>query len=167
MGFCYFNSVAIACQNIVRRKLAEKIAVVDIDVHHGNGTEAFFRGKAYFLYVSLHQSPFYPGTGFVSVDNCVNFPLPAETQVGPYREALAQGLAAVRKFRPDLVGVSAGFDTYLKDPLSNFGLTKEDMRTVGRDLSEGVDAPQFGFLEGGYHEDLPMLIRAFLDGWTD
>jgi acetoin utilization deacetylase AcuC-like enzyme len=167
MGFCYFNSIAIAAQAMVSRGLAEKVAVVDIDCHHGNGTEAFFRGKAPFLYVSLHQDPCYPGTGLASVENCLNFPLPPGSEGPEFRDALERGLSAVRKFRPDLLGVSAGFDTYVKDPLTQFGLKIEDYRAIGRDLSEGVDAPQFGFLEGGYHEDLPLLIEQFLAGWTD
>lgn len=167
MGFCYFNSMAVACESVRRRGLAKKAAVVDIDVHHGNGTEAFFKGKAHFLYMSIHQSPHYPGTGIVSAGNCINFPLSAGSGAQEYRKALGEGLAAVRRFQPDLVGISIGFDTYLKDPLSRFGLKKVDFRDIGRDISEGVDAPQFAFLEGGYHEDLPLLIEQFLDGWTD
>ncbi len=167
MGFCYFNSVAIACQSLVKRSLAEKVAVLDIDCHHGNGTEAFFKGKASFLYVSLHQSPCYPGTGLASSGNSLNFPMPPGTEGPEFREALDQGLAAIRKFKPDLLGISAGFDTYVKDPLTQFGLQIPDYRLIGKDISEGVDVPQFAFLEGGYHEDLPRLIAQFLAGWTD
>ncbi len=167
MGFCYFNSIAIAAFAAVARGQADRVAVIDIDCHHGNGTEDCFRGRNHLLYVSLHQSPCYPGTGLSSSDQCLNFPLPPGTEAGEYREALSRGLAAVRKFRPDLVGISAGFDTYVKDPLTQFGLKNEDYRDIGKDISEGVDAPQFAFLEGGYHEDLPYLVANFLSGWTD
>lgn len=167
MGFCYFNSIAVAAQAVLARGLAERVAVLDIDCHHGNGTEDCFRGKADRMYVSLHQSPCYPGTGLTSSGNILNFPLPPGAEGPEYLKALGEGLAAVRKFRPDLVGISAGFDTYVKDPLTQFGLKLEDYRDIGKEISEGVDAPQFAFLEGGYHEDLPYLVANFLSGWTD
>lgn len=167
MGFCYFNSVAVAASALIARGLAERVAVIDIDCHHGNGTEDCFRNRTDRMYVSLHQSPCYPGTGLTSSGNILNFPLPPGCEAPEYRAALDAGLAAVRKFRPDLVGISAGFDTYVKDPLTQFGLKIEDYRDIGKDISEGVDAPQFAFLEGGYHEDLPYLVASFLSGWTE
>jgi acetoin utilization deacetylase AcuC-like enzyme len=165
MGFCYFNSMAVALQGLSDLKLARKIAVLDLDCHHGNGTEAFCFGKDSFLYVSLHQSPAYPGTGQQSFGNCLNYPLAPETGEGDYFPVLEKALQKVRDFKPDLIGISMGFDTYEKDPLTQFGLKVPDYRTLGRMMKE-MKMPQFALLEGGYHGDLPLLVETFLTGWT-
>lgn len=165
MGFCYFNSMAVAIQDAVRRELAQRVAVLDLDCHHGNGTEEFCLGKEEFLYVSLHQFPAYPGTGRQSRANCVNYPLPPGTEEGDYFPALEGALRRARDFKPDLVGVSMGFDTYEKDPLTQFGLKKKDYQRIGQWLGES-GLPMFALLEGGYHDDLPFLIEEFLAGWT-
>lgn len=165
MGFCYFNSMAVAIQDMVHQKLARKIAVLDLDCHHGNGTEAFCLEKEEFMYVSLHQFPAYPGTGRQSRANCVNYPLPPGTEEGDYFSAMEGALKQIKTFKPDLVGVSMGFDTYEKDPLTQFGLAKKDYRKIGQWLKE-FDVPMFSLLEGGYHDDLPLLIEEFLTGWA-
>ena len=165
MGFCYFNSMAVAVQDRVQQKSAGKVAVLDLDCHHGNGTEDFCLGKEEFLYVSLHQFPAYPGTGRQSRANCINYPLAPGTEEGDYFPAFEDALKKIQTFKPDLVGVSMGFDTYEKDPLTQFGLAKKDYRKIGQWLQK-ADWPLFVLLEGGYHDDLPFLIEEFLAGWT-
>lgn len=165
MGFCYFNSMAVAIAGMAWSGKARKIAVLDLDCHHGNGTEAFCRGREAFLYVSLHQSPAYPGTGLVSLDNCLNYPLPAGTRMRDYRMVLDKALKKLTLFKPDLLGISMGFDTYEKDPLTQFGLRREDYSALGRVLND-LPFPQFALLEGGYHGDLPELVEIFMEGWT-
>ncbi len=165
MGFCYFNSMAIAIQDVSQRKLAAKIAVLDLDCHHGNGTEDFCMGKEEFMYVSLHQFPAYPGTGRQSRHNCLNYPLAPGTEEGDYFPAMESALKKILEFKPDLLGVSMGFDTYEKDPLTQFGLVLKDYWKMGKWLKD-IDLPTFALLEGGYHNDLPYLIEEFLTGWT-
>lgn len=165
MGFCYFNSMAVAIQDLVHHKRAERITVLDLDCHHGNGTEDFCFGKSHFQYVSLHQFPAYPGTGRQSKGNCINYPLPPGTEGGEYFPALESAMKKVREFKPELVGISMGFDTYEKDPLTQFGLAKKDYHRIGREL-KNLGMPVFALLEGGYHDDLPLLIEEFLSGWT-
>jgi len=165
MGFCYFNSIAVAGEEMVHRGKAKRIAFFDLDCHHGNGTEDFCFGKNGFLYVSLHQFPAYPGTGRSSRGNCLNYPLPPGTVAGHYFPFMEQAMGRIRDFKPDLIAVSMGFDTYEKDPLTDFGLTKEDYRQMGQML-RSMKVPMFSLLEGGYHDDLPFLIEAYLEGWT-
>lgn len=160
-GFCYFNSVAIA--SLKAREKVEQVAIVDFDCHHGNGTEDIFLGNSDFLYLSLHQSPLYPGTGLRSRDNCINFPLPARTSPEEYLSALGEGLNEVEKFNPDLVAVSAGFDSYKLDPITGLSLEKETFNEIGRMLS-GLNKPMFSVLEGGYSRDLPECVYLFLKG---
>jgi acetoin utilization deacetylase AcuC-like enzyme len=165
MGFCYFNSMAVAAQDMVRQGKAKRIAIFDLDCHHGNGTEAFCLGREEFLYLSLHQSPAYPGTGRVSQDNRFNYPLAPGTTAVDYFPVMERAMQKIRDFKPDLVGVSMGFDTYEKDPLTSFGLKREDYLTMGR-LLRDLKVPMFSLLEGGYHDDLPLLIEDFLKGWA-
>ncbi|HVM32068.1 MAG TPA: histone deacetylase [bacterium] len=165
MGFCYFNSIAVAAQAQRDAGKAARVALLDLDCHHGNGTEDFCFGREGFLYVSLHQSPAYPGTGLESRDNCLNYPLAPGTGGQGYFPALERALQKVRDFKPGLVGVSMGFDTYEKDPLTQFGLKREDFGLLGRRVGE-LGFPQFALLEGGYHDDLPGLVETFLEGWA-
>jgi acetoin utilization deacetylase AcuC-like enzyme len=165
MGFCYFNSMAVAIQDIVHEKKAERVAVFDLDCHHGNGTQDFCRYREEFLYVSLHQFPGYPGTGRSSHDNALNYPLPPGTKAVDYFPVMESAMEQIRRFKPDLIGVSMGFDTYEKDPLTEFGLKKEDYFRIGQWLKD-MKVPQFSLLEGGYDDDLPYLIEEFLKGWT-
>lgn len=165
MGFCYFNSMSVAIQDVVQKKEARRVAVLDLDCHHGNGTEDFCLGREEFLYVSLHQFPAYPGTGRQSRANCLNYPLPPGTEEGEYFPALESALKHLSAFKPDLLGISMGFDTYMKDPLTQFGLSRKDYRAMGK-LLKAASLPSFALLEGGYHDDLPFLIEEFLSGWT-
>ncbi len=160
MGFCYFNNIAIAALKVFKGK---KFAIVDFDCHHGNGTEDILGGRDDCLYVSLHQSPGYPGTGLVSSGNASNFPLPPGTGGGAYLGALERALRWVEKFNPDYIGVSAGFDSYRGDPLMAMALDEEDFRRIG-EMIKGLSKPVFSVLEGGYSPDLPRLILAYLSG---
>lgn len=161
-GFCYFNNIAIASLKV--KKNIGRVAVIDFDCHHGNGTEDILLGRKDFLYLSLHQSPLYPGTGIVSRDNCINYPLPPDTSPYEYLFAFQEGLKQVEKFNPDLLAVSAGFDSYRLDPITNLSLEKETYREIGRMLAD-MKRPSFAVLEGGYSKDLAECVHMFLTGF--
>ncbi|MBI4687117.1 MAG: histone deacetylase [Nitrospirae bacterium] len=163
-GFCYFNNIAIA--SLKALKQVAKIAIIDFDCHHGNGTEDIVLGRKDILYLSLHQSPLYPGTGLQSRGNCINYPLPADTTPDEYLSVFGKGLKQVKSFNPDLLAVSAGFDTYKHDPITNILLEKETYREIGWMLSE-FGKPAFAILEGGYSRDLPECIYQFLIGLSE
>lgn len=160
-GFCYFNNVVIASMKI--KDTAKKVAIVDFDCHHGNGTEDIVLGREDFLYLSLHQSPLYPGTGLISRDNCINYPLPSDTSPDEYLAILEQGLKGIEEFNPDILAISAGFDAYKLDPITNFTLEKETYREIGRLLSS-LNKPTFAVLEGGYSREMPECVYQFLTG---
>ena len=160
-GFCYFNNVAIAVAKALQR--VNKAAIIDFDCHHGNGTQDIFLGEQNVLYVSLHQSPLYPGTGLTSEGNCLNFPLPAGTDEPAYMTAFSKAIEAIYRFAPDLVAVSAGFDTYKGDPLAGLHLEKSTYEKIGKAIHE-LEKPTFAVLEGGYSDDLPECIHYFLSG---
>lgn len=163
MGFCYLNSIAIA----VLEALAtgeQRVAVFDFDAHHGNGTEDILRNQPGALFISIHQSPCYPGTGTSDVGrNCFNFPVPAHTPREDYRLVLSHALDKLKAFRPDMVAVSAGFDAYARDPLAQETLEGEDYHWLGTSMRQ-LGVPVFSVLEGGYSSDLPELILAYLKG---
>lgn len=160
-GFCYFNNIAIAAQKAVLKGL--KVAILDIDCHHGNGTQDIFLGKENVLYVSLHQVPLYPGTGKKPERNCLNFPLRPHTQEEKYLETLKLALAEIKKFSPAFLAISAGFDTYQNDPLAQMGLEIGSYRNIGKLISQ-TQIPCFCVLEGGYSPDLKYSIWEFLEG---
>jgi len=160
-GFCYFNNIAIA--SIKATEKIGKVAIVDFDCHHGNGTEDIVLGRKEFLYLSLHQSPLYPGTGLSSRENCINYPQASNTSPDQFIEALRQGLEEVKNFNPDLLAISAGFDSYKLDPITNLSLELETYKEIGRMLSS-LGKPAFAVLEGGYSRDLPQCIHQFLSG---
>lgn len=159
-GFCYFNNIAIAAAGILKK--AKRVAILDIDCHHGNGTQDIFMGNPKVLYVSLHQSPLYPGTGLKSEKNCLNFPLPPGTGDKEYLETLKEAMVSIREFDPGLIGVSAGFDTYAGDPITNLDLRVKTYRKIGSMISKLGNA--FAVLEGGYHSDMPRCVHEFLLG---
>ena len=160
-GFCYFNNMAIATMRIL--ETAKKAAIVDIDCHHGNGTEDIVYGNRNILYVSLHQSPLYPGTGLKSRGNCLNYPLPPGTDEKTYLHVLGKALSEIKKFKSDIIGVSAGFDTYKEDPLASISLEKESYWKIGKMIRD-LDKPTFSILEGGYSSGLAECIYQFLSG---
>jgi len=164
MGFCYLNSIAIAALNAISDGY-ERVAIWDFDAHHGNGTEAIVAGNQRILFASIHQYPGYPGTGTHSFENVLNLPVPpmtdGEVHAGKVKEALDRLVA----FRPDLLLVSAGFDAYVNDPITNLRLEAEHFHRFGTWLRE-IDIPVAAVLEGGYSDELPGLIESFIRGWT-
>jgi len=167
MGFCFFNNVAIAARHAAVAHGAERIAIVDFDVHHGNGTQHIFWADKNLLYASTHEMPLYPGTGDRSErgehDQIVNAPLSAGDGGEAFREAMDTViLPRLRNFAPDLILVSAGFDAHYRDPLGNLQLTEADYAWATRALMKLAEKHCGGrlvsLLEGGY--DLEGLSRS-------
>jgi acetoin utilization deacetylase AcuC-like enzyme len=163
-GFCYFNNIAIAIRYAQQKLGVKKVLILDIDCHHGNGTQDIFLSDQSVLFISLHQSPFYPGTGLCTEDNCHNYPLPAGTGEEEYLKVLQGAINETSSFKPDLIGVSVGFDTYKGDPLTNMQLEKESYNKIGKIINQ-LEAPTFIVLEGGYSEDMPVCVNKFLEGF--
>ena len=174
MGFCYLNNIAIAALAAHRVLGAARVAVWDFDAHHGNGTEAILHAQgrvpahaAAFFFASVHQFPGYPGTGTRDLGpHTRNWPVAPHTPRAAHMAALRASLDAVVSFAPDLILVSAGFDAYARDPITAMTLEREDFATLGRWLGE-IRLPAAALLEGGYSDDLPLLIDAFLSEWEN
>jgi len=163
MGFCYLNSIAIAVLESAATG-SNRIAVLDFDVHHGNGTEDILLNRHGIEFFSVHQHPCYPGTGAENRGrNCFNYPVAPGASRMTYRAALMHALGDLKHFRPDLIAVSAGFDAYANDPLAEGPLLAEDFYWLGKKL-RALKVPCFSVLEGGYSYDLPELIFAYLKG---
>jgi acetoin utilization deacetylase AcuC-like enzyme len=142
-GFCYLNNIAIAVKTLGKPTL-----ILDVDGHHGNGTQEVFQGDPNVVYVSLHRHPHYPGTGFRSEGNCQNFPLPGDVGEKRYLETLDKALRMVSRESFEVVAVSVGFDTYAGD-LASLGLMENSYREIGKRIA-GLGKPTFFVLEGGY-----------------
>jgi acetoin utilization deacetylase AcuC-like enzyme len=159
MGFCFFNTAAVAARHAKARHGAERVVIMDFDVHHGNGTQDIFWDDASVLYASTHEMPLYPGTGAPTDrgahDNIVNVALRSGADGEQFREALRQAvLPRIDAFRPDLVVISAGFDAHHRDPLASLGLTAEDFAFATRELcalaAKHAGGRVVSTLEGGY-----------------
>ena len=163
-GFCYLNSIAIAAFHAIE-KGAERVAIWDFDAHHGNGTEAIVHRHPAIHFASIHQYPGYPGTGTHSFDNISNYPVPPNAAPGFHTGEVERGLARLLEFKPDVILVSAGFDAFAGDPITQMSLEVEHFELFGKWLREtGIDAG--ALLEGGYSSDLPLLVESFLSGWS-
>ncbi len=175
MGFCYFNSVAVAAEQALRAPAIHRVAIVDFDVHHGNGTQHLFEDRPDVFYASLHQWPFYPGTG--AAEECgfgagrgstLNVPLAAGAGDDVYRRAFEEKvLPAVDRFSPDVLLVSAGFDAWRGDPLGGMAVSLEGFAGWGRELrrlaAERCGGRLLSLLEGGYDVDaLGDLVAGYL-----
>lgn len=176
MGFCLFNNIAIAAASLLERHGLKRVAIVDWDAHHGNGTQEAFWLDGRVIYLSLHLWPYYPGTGGEDEagagegeDKIVNVPLPLGVRGETFVEQFQAGLERVRNFSPEFTLISAGFDSYVGDPLAGAGLAVEDYRTL-TDLVTTVakaccDGRLVSTLEGGYNlEALPKCVAAHLEG---
>ncbi len=158
-GFCYLNNIAIAVKHLDKRTL-----ILDIDGHHGNGTQEIFFGDEKVTYVSLHRDPYYPGSGQKSEGNCWNYPLPADCGDEKYLKTLDKALAKLDVNLYEVVAVSAGFDTHTRD-LASLGLTAKAYRQIGEKIGL-LGKPTFFVLEGGYvgknvGEDIDLLLSGF------
>jgi acetoin utilization deacetylase AcuC-like enzyme len=180
MGFCYFSNVAIAALDALAiagigdadlsgsstpvTTKVERVAIWDFDGHHGNGTEAIVAHNEQIRFVSVHQFPAYPGTGVKSFANIDNYPMAPFTSRNEIVKTAKQSLEKLVAFKPDLLLVSAGFDAYARDPLLQLTMERDDFAKFGQWLSK-INVPIAVALEGGYSNDLPELIDAFLTGW--
>jgi len=162
MGFCYLSSVAIAALE-AKASGSRKTAVFDFDVHHGNGTEDILARHNCIEFFSIHQNPAYPGTGTKSFDNCHNYTAQPNLPREDYRKIAERALADIKAYGPELIVVSAGFDAYAGDPLCNQKLSADDFRWFGKALAS-LGVPVTSAMEGGYSDDLPDLVFAYLLG---
>ena len=166
MGFCLFNNVIVGARRALETHGLRRVAVVDFDVHHGNGSETAALRDPRILYCSTHQSPLYPGTGLSNSPehrNVVNAPLPPGAGSAAFRNAMtASILPALRSFQPELLLISAGFDAHMRDPLAQLQLVEDDYDWVTRELAAAAGSSAQGrvvsTLEGGY--DLQALAAS-------
>ena len=176
MGFCIYNNVAVGAQYLIDKYKFKKVAIIDFDVHHGNGTQNIFYDNKKVLYISTHQYPYYPGTGSENEkgnhNNIYNIPLPAGTNSEEYLNAYEFVLKKIKEFKPEFILFSAGFDAHKDDPLAQFQLKSKDFydltkRTLSlaKVFSEGKVV---SILEGGYdlnalQESTEMHVRALVE----
>jgi len=164
MGFCYFSNIAIAALDALEHG-AERAAIWDFDAHHGNGTEDIVANNPRISFASIHQFPAYPGTGAKSFANIDNYPVAPYTPRQEYIDVAERALEKLLKFKPHTLLVSAGFDAYSGDPLVQMTLEQEDFAMFGTWLRK-IGIPVAAVLEGGYSDDLPELVDAFLTSWS-
>jgi acetoin utilization deacetylase AcuC-like enzyme len=176
MGFCIYNNVAVGANYLIDKYKLNKIAIIDFDVHHGNGTQDIFHDNEKVLYISTHQFPFYPGTGSEQekgkYNNIFNIPLPAGTTSQEYLNAYEFVLKKINQFKPEFVLLSAGFDAHKNDPLAQFQLESKDFYEITRrtlELSKlYCDGKVVSILEGGYdllalQESSEMHVNALIE----
>ena len=179
MGFCLFNNIAVAARQALDELGAERVLIVDWDVHHGNGTNAIFHGAREVLFASIHQWPFYPGTGALADVGSgegegfsINLPVPAGSDEGTWLSLVEHLVVpAGRQFRPDLVLVSAGYDAHRDDPVGGCRLETSSYAELARHvrgLADELGAPVGGVLEGGYDlQALAASVAATMEAFAD
>jgi len=163
MGFCIYNNVAIGAKYLLNKYKYKKVAIIDFDVHHGNGTQDIFYENENVLFISTHQYPYYPGSGSEQekgkFNNIYNIPLPAGTNSEEYFNAFERALKRLREFKPEFVLISAGFDAHKDDPLAQIKLETEDFYNITKRILETskkyCNGKIVSILEGGY--DLQAL----------
>jgi acetoin utilization deacetylase AcuC-like enzyme len=164
MGFCYFSHIAVAALDALENG-AERVAIWDFDAHHGNGTEDIVANNPRIAFASIHQFPGYPGSGTRSFANIHNYPVAPLTPRAEHVTEVKRALDQLVQFKPDLLLVSAGFDAYAGDPITELTLDPEDFVAFAQWLRE-TRIPAGAILEGGYSFELPELVDAFLTGWN-
>ena len=158
MGFCIYNNVAVGAHYLIEKYKFNKIAIIDFDVHHGNGTQNIFYDNEKVLYISTHQYPFYPGTGANNEkgkhNNILNIPLPAGTNSEEYMNAYEHVLKKLKEFKPEFLLFSAGFDAHQDDPLAQFKLKSKDFYDITKRtlkvINKSINNKVVSILEGGY-----------------
>ena len=176
MGFCIYNNVAVGAHYLLEKYKFNKVAIIDFDVHHGNGTQDIFYDNEKVLYISTHQYPYYPGTGAEKekgkYNNIFNIPLPAGTTSEEYLNAYEFVLKKIKEFKPEFILLSAGFDAHKDDPLAQFQLTSKDFYNLTkRTLNLAklyCEGKIVSILEGGYdlnalQESTEMHVNALLE----
>ena len=176
MGFCIYNNVAVGAHYLLEKYKFNKVAIIDFDVHHGNGTQDIFYDNEKVLYISTHQYPYYPGTGAEKekgkYNNIFNIPLPAGTTSEEYLNAYEFVLKKIKEFKPEFILLSAGFDAHKDDPLAQFELTSKDFYNLTkRTLNLAklyCEGKVVSILEGGYdlnalQESTEMHVNALLE----
>ena len=176
MGFCIYNNVAVGANYLINKYKLKKIAIIDFDVHHGNGTQDIFYDNEKVLYISTHQYPYYPGSGTNDEkgkhNNILNIPLPAGTTSEEYLNAYEFVLKKIKEFKPEFILLSAGFDAHKDDPLAQLQLESKDFYNITRrtlELSKQYcDGKVVSILEGGYdllalQESTEMHVKALLE----
>ncbi len=176
MGFCIYNNVAVGANYLINKYKYKKVAILDFDVHHFNGTQDIFYNNEKVLGISTHQYPYYPGSGSDKergkFNNIQNIPLPAGTNSEEYLNALEFGLKKLREFKPEFILISAGFDSHKDDPLAQFELTSKDFYEITRRILEiaknTCNGKVVSTLEGGYDlnalkESTEHHIKALLE----
>ena len=176
MGFCIFNNVAVGANYLISKYKYKKIAIIDFDVHHGNGTQDIFYNNEKVLYISTHQYPYYPGSGSNKekgkYNNILNIPLPAGTNSNEYLDAYEHVLKKLKEFKPEFVLFSAGFDAHKDDPLAQLQLTSKDYYEITKRTLDCVTnfcgGKVVSILEGGYDlnalkESTEHHIKALLE----
>jgi acetoin utilization deacetylase AcuC-like enzyme len=176
MGFCIYNNVAVGANYLIKKYKLNKVAIIDFDVHHGNGTQDIFHDNEKVLYISTHQFPYYPGSGTEQekgkYNNIFNIPLPAGTTTEEYLNAYEFVLKKIREFKPEFILLSAGFDAHKNDPLAQFQLESKDFYEITKRTLESSSLCCGGnvvsILEGGYdllalQESTEMHVKALLE----
>jgi len=176
MGFCIYNNVAIGAAYLLHDHKYKKVAIIDYDVHHGNGTQEIFYNNPNVLYISTHQYPFYPGTGSQKEtgldDNILNIPLESETNSKDYFNSFENVLKKIKLYKPDFILLSSGFDAHMDDPLAQINLKSQDFYEITKRIlivaNEVCDGRIVSILEGGYNldalrESAYMHVKALLE----
>ena len=159
MGFCIFNNVAVGATYLLEKYKLNKVAIIDFDVHHGNGTQDIFYNEKKVLYISSHQFPFYPGTGSENetgkYNNILNIPLKAETSSKEFFDSYKKVYDKLNEFKPEFILLSAGFDAHKNDPLANINLESKDYYTLTKEImkiaKQICESKIVSILEGGYN----------------
>ena len=176
MGFCIYNNVAVGANYLISKYKLNKVAIIDFDVHHGNGTQNIFHDNEKVLYISTHQFPYYPGSGTEkekgNYNNIFNIPLPAGTTSEEYLNAYEFVLKKIYEFKPEFILLSAGFDAHKDDPLAQFQLESKDFYEITKRTLESsrlcCDGNVVSILEGGYdllalQESTEMHVNALIE----